>query len=49
VSAEVAYDAGPAQLFARVRQSDYELTSFRENPSSEGPAVMLGLRFAIRR
>lgn len=48
-SAEVAYHWNRAEVFARVRQYDFTVDGFRSHTSPDGPAVNLGIRFAVRR
>jgi hypothetical protein len=48
--AEVARRWGRTEVFARVRQYDYSIGGFRRTTASpKGPAVSVGVRFAIRR
>jgi len=37
------------EVFARVRQYDFDFTGYREDASPNGPALYAGVRFALRR
>lgn len=45
---ELARRFGRMDVFARIRQYDYSLLTFRDRASPEGPAVHVGARFALR-